>query len=196
MKNSLFKLSIQDMCEIAILSALAVVFDRFVKIPLGATGGSINIALVPIFIIGLRHGWFKCFIAGAIIFGLSTCLLDGWGLMYYPLEYFVAFGAVCFVGLFARFIFKQYQASKKGVVIAILTVVLSCLIWFVIRLAAGVTDTLIFYEGYTVWTAVAYHVPYMIISATADAILVSILLPVIVRLNKQFPTSFTKSLNE
>ena len=71
-----FGFSIKDIAEIAIFSALAIVLDRVVRIPLGATGGSVNISLVPLYVIALRHGWFKSFIAGSIIYGLITCLFD------------------------------------------------------------------------------------------------------------------------
>ena len=59
MKSSFFKFSVRDIAEIAVLCALAVVLDKFGKIPIGSTGGSINISTVPLFIIAFRHGWFK-----------------------------------------------------------------------------------------------------------------------------------------
>ena len=45
MKKETFTFSVRDICEIAIMSALAIVLDRFVKIPIGSTGGSINIRI-------------------------------------------------------------------------------------------------------------------------------------------------------
>ena len=90
--KKVFGFTVKDIAEIAILSALAIVLDRLVRIPLGATGGSVNISMVPLYVIALRHGWFKSFIAGGVIYGLITCLFDGYGLICYPLEYFVAFG--------------------------------------------------------------------------------------------------------
>ena len=68
-----FGFTVKDIAEIAILSARAIVLDRVVRIPLGATGGSINISMVPLYVIALRHGWFKSFIAGGIVYGLITC---------------------------------------------------------------------------------------------------------------------------
>ena len=72
-----FGFTVKDIAEITIFSALAIVLDRLIKIPVGITGGSINISLVPLYVIALRHGWFKSFIAGSIIYGLITCLFDG-----------------------------------------------------------------------------------------------------------------------
>ena len=79
MKSSFFKFSIRDIVEIAVMCAFAVVLDKFVKIPIGATGGSINIASVPLFIVAYRHGWFKGLIASGVVFALITCILDAYG---------------------------------------------------------------------------------------------------------------------
>ncbi len=48
MKKGLFEFNVRDIVEIAIFCALAIVLDTFVKIPLGATGGSINISMIVI----------------------------------------------------------------------------------------------------------------------------------------------------
>ena len=96
MDKKTFTFDVRDMVEIAMLCALAIVLDRFLKIPLGPTGGSLNLSMVPIFFINLRHGWFKGFVAGGLIYGLITCLLDGYGMACYPLEYFMAGPILCF----------------------------------------------------------------------------------------------------
>ena len=71
MKKGLFEFNVRDIVEIAIFCALAIVLDTFVKIPLGPSG-SINLSMVPILVIALRHGWFKGFVAGGIIFGFIS----------------------------------------------------------------------------------------------------------------------------
>ena len=75
MKKSVFGFSVRDIAEIAILVALALGLDKL-KISVGATGGSVNFAMFPLFVIALRHGPFKGFIAGGIVYGLISCLLD------------------------------------------------------------------------------------------------------------------------
>ena len=59
-----FGFNVHDIVEIAMLSALSIVLDQFLKIRIGATGGSINLAMLPLLIISLRHGPFKGFIGG------------------------------------------------------------------------------------------------------------------------------------
>ena len=51
MKKATFGFNINDIAEIAILCSLAIVLDQFCKIPLGATGGSINLSMLPLYII-------------------------------------------------------------------------------------------------------------------------------------------------
>ena len=109
MKSSFFKFSVRDIAEIGVLCALAIVLDRFVKIPIGATGGSINIAAVPLFIIAFRHGWFKGLIGAGVVFSLATCLLDGYGFQYFLFDYFIAFGSIAIGGLFGPIIFKSFN---------------------------------------------------------------------------------------
>ena len=79
-------IDVRSLVEISMLVSLSVVLDTFVKIPIGATGGSINIAMLPLMIIALRNDFKISFIASGLIFGLVTCLIDGYGLMYLPLE--------------------------------------------------------------------------------------------------------------
>ena len=51
-----FGFNVHDMVEIAMLVALAIILDQFLKISIGATGGSINLAALPLLIISFRHG--------------------------------------------------------------------------------------------------------------------------------------------
>lgn len=100
MKKSDFLFNVRDITEIGILCGLAIVLDMFVKIPIYATGGSISIAMLPLIFIALHKGWFKGFVAGGLIFGLATCLIDGYGIQTFPLDYLLGFGSVAIVGLF------------------------------------------------------------------------------------------------
>ena len=113
MKKATFGFNINDIAEIAILCSLAIVLDQFCKIPLGATGGSINLSMLPLYIIALRHGWFKGFIGGGIIYAITTCIIDGYGFQFFPLEYFVAYGSVGILGIFANFIYKKFNKNNK-----------------------------------------------------------------------------------
>lgn len=191
MDKTTFTFNVRDMVEIAMLCALAIVLDRFLKIPLGPTGGSLNLSMVPIFFINLRHGWFKGFIAGGLVYGLITCLLDGYGMACYPLEYFVAFGASAVLGIFARYINNNFD-NKKGIIISHLLVVLSVAVWATIRFFAASIDSVILYE-YTWEAAFIYNLTYVYFSAIAVAVVTCGLLYLIIKLNKMYPTSYLKN---
>ena len=194
MRSSFFKFSIFDIVEIAVMCALAVVLDTFVKIPIGATGGSINVALLPLFIVAFRHGWFKGFIASGIVFALITCLLDGYGFQFFFFEYFLAFGSVAISGLFGPTIFKNFnKKSALGKVLSIAFIVLGVAITFVIRTICGTIDSMIFYE-YAFGPAFVYNVSYIGPSCLILAIVLPLLLPVFKSINQVYPTVFLKDV--
>ena len=195
MRKELFKFSIKDITEIAVMVALAIVLDKFVKIQVGANGGSINIATVPLFIIAFRHGWFKGLIASGIIFGLTTNLLDGYGINTYPFEYFIAFGSVAIGGLFGKMIFddfKEEKFSKKSLSIAL--VILSVAIHFVIRLTFATFDSMIFYETDFVG-GLLYNLSYIGPSCLAVLVVLAVLYPALQSINTMYPTPLLKSKN-
>ena len=61
-------LSVSDIAEIAVLVGLAIALS-YIKIPVGATGGSVNFQIVPLVIIALRHKPSKTFVATGIVYG-------------------------------------------------------------------------------------------------------------------------------
>ena len=113
-------LSVKEMVEMALLISLAVVLDLDgLKISLGANGGSIGFTMLPLFILAFRHGFIKSVIGIGIIYGLVTNLLDGWGLVYYPFDYFVAYGlSIPLVGLFSRYVFNKRAAKDNLLIVA------------------------------------------------------------------------------
>ena len=64
------------------------------KIPIAVNGGSVNISMLPMFVVALRHGPFKGFLASGIVYGMITCLLDAYGINTYPMEYLIGFGTI------------------------------------------------------------------------------------------------------
>ena len=196
MKKEIFTFSLNDITEIAVLSAMAIVLDTFIKIPIGQTGGSINCSIVPVFIIALRHGPFKAFIAGGIIYGLVTCLIDGYGFQTYPLEYLVAFGSTCILGFFGAYIYRSFTSKNKGkIVISILLTILSVALWGLIRWVAASIDSMLFYEV-TFEGGLAYNAIYVLPTALADAILVAVLLTPLSTIAKRHMTSYLKAYQE
>lgn len=193
MKKGLFGFNVHDIVEIGILCSIAVVLDLFVRIPLGASG-SINISMVPLIIIALRHGWFKTLFAAGLVYGITTCLLDGYGLITYPLSYLVGFGGICIVGLFAPYITRNYGISRKKTFICYVFIILGLLSWATLRFFAESLTSVLIYD-YTFLAAFAYNLGYVYISAIADIVLTILLLYVVIRLNKTFKTSYLKSIN-
>ncbi len=194
MKKAIFGFSVRDITEIAIFCALAVLLDTFLKIPLGETGGSLNFAMLPLYIIALRHGPFKGFIAGGIVFGLITCLIDGYGFASFPLEYLVAFGSVGILGFYGRDINKWLNATeKKGLNITLVySVIVACVaIAAVVRFFCGSIDSVLLWE-YEWSAAYAYNAVYVFPSAAAVLVLLAILTPFVKNVNKMFPTTYLK----
>ena len=195
MKN-VFKTNVREISEIAIMSALAIVMDRFVKIPSGITGGSINICAIPLFVVSYRHGWFKGFLASGIVFGLITCLFDGYGMQTYPFEYLIAFGSIGIAGLFGKTIFRLASSNEiKNKIYSGLLVVLTVLIFFVIRTLFASFDSMIFWE-LTFAGALAYNLPYVGLSAGGVAIFLLILLPIFTEINKMYKTNYLEEDND
>ena len=194
MKSSFFKFSVRDIAEIAILCALAVVLDRFVKIPVGASGGSINIATVPLFIIAFRHGWFKGLIGAGLVFSITSCLLDAYGFQYFFFDYFVAFGSIAIAGLFGPMIFKSF--NKEGVVSKIISIalIIACVaIFCVIRTLSASMDSMIFYQ-YTFVESIIYNISYVGPSCIGVAIVLPFLLPVFKSINQVYPTTYLRDV--
>lgn len=113
--NSKNQYKIRDIVEAAMLIALAVALDLpGAKIRVGASGGSISFTMVPLVILALRQGPAKGFIGAGVIYGLITCIFDGWGMASYPFDYLLAYGSLCVLGFFRNLIFPKDKETRKG----------------------------------------------------------------------------------
>ena len=181
-KKGLFYFSVKDLAEIGIMVGLAIALSLpWLKIPIAVNGGSVNISMLPMFVVALRHGPFKAFIASGIVFGLITCLLDGYGIVTYPMEYLVAFGAIAFMGFVSPFVINNFGKDLNGKLFSILLLFGATALWSTIRFFAASADSVFIY-GYTWEAAFVYNVVYVFPSAALDLILLSLLLFII------FPT--------
>ena len=187
-----FGFNVHDIVEIAMLSALSIVLDQFLKIRIGATGGSINLAMLPLLIISLRHGPFKGFIGGGIIFGFITCLIDGYGLITYPLEYFLAFGIVGILGFFSHFIHKSMEEnSTKKIVLSYVLIFLCVGVMLCVRLMGATIDSMLLWE-YEFIPALVYNISYIGPSVGIVFVVFCLLLPIIVKINRFIKSSYLK----
>lgn len=125
MKNK----QLYKICESAVLIALSVALS-YLKIRIGALGGSIDFVMIPLFIIAFRNGA-GYGVASGLVYGLIKCLIGGgigYGLPSVLLDYVLAYGAVGVAGFFKN----KYWAVE-------LSTFLGCLARFVIHFISGVT---------------------------------------------------------
>ena len=187
------KYTVNEIAETAILVALAVVLDTFAKVQMQANGGSISFSAVPLFLIAIRYGFFKGFIASSFYFGVLTCLIDGYGFQTFPFDYFIALSGYGFIGLFFNFAKRFYineenktEFKKKQYLYSLGAIILS-----------GVPIMIIRYIGHMISGAVLYSTPFVanfIYQSTyvPAAVWISIgitavLLPAIILINRVYP---------
>ena len=160
----------RDIAEDGILIAAAFILN-LVKIPVATGGGSINFQMLPLFLIALRRGPAHGLVCGGIIYGLITCLTDGWGFATYPFDYLIGFGSVMVIGYFRKFIFSKEQDgyNLKGELFILLACVLATLIRFVGSTASSMIVYQVSFKG-----ALLYNAIYIPVSgAIATALLMA-----------------------
>lgn len=181
------KYKTSEIVEIAMLISLAIVLDKFASIDVGATGGSFNFSGIPLLIICLRHGPLKGLISSSIVFGLITCLIDGYGLQTYPFDYLIAFSGYSVCGLVFNALKNYYAKNSKS---AIITIIISTLFGaigvFITRMIGSSISSIYFYD-YTLEAALIYNVLYVGPSAAICFVSVCILSYPIYRINNFFP---------
>ena len=179
------KVTVRELTEMGILIAAAVALDIiFHFIPnLPGQVGSVSIATLPLMIIALRHGPVKGFFASSIVFGLITCVTDGYGLWLYPLDYFVAFSGVAIIGLF-----KDKIMVKDGAkyVVQIILIFAACLASGIMRLVGSGASSILNYN-YTLEAAFIANSLYALVSALLCAGALVALLKPLQLINEKFP---------
>ena len=176
------KFTTRDITEMGIMIAAAVGLN-FVKVTIGPTGGSINLQLLPLFIIALRRGPFKGFMAGGIVFGLITCLTDGYGFATYPFDYLVGFGSIGILGLFSKYIFDgTNKYSIKGEIFLLIAGTLSTSV----RFLGGTISSMVIY-GYDFIPAADYNLVYVYLSGAFSTLVIMALLGPIKRVHNRYP---------
>jgi thiamine transporter len=105
--------------EVAVFSALAYLLDflaNIVNFQIWPQGGSVSIAMVPVFIMAFRWGLKGGLLSGFLL-GLLQFIL-GYSLIVTPIQgiidYFIAFTVVGFAGIFAAQVKTAVNESKKG----------------------------------------------------------------------------------
>ena len=175
--------TVREIVEEGVLISLAFVLN-FIKIPIGPTGGSINFQMLPLMIIALRHGPQHGFVAGGIIYGLLTCLTDGYGFACYPFDYLIGFGSVAVMGFFRKFIFSKEQNTYnvKGLVFILVAGILSTIVRYI---GSNVSSIVVY--GYTLKAALEYNAFYIPLSGLAAIIAFMAIYGPLIKINKNYP---------
>ena len=181
------RFAIRDMAEIAIFSSAAVILDIIQHLlpSVGVTGGSIGIAMLPLFFVALRLGPLAGFLSGGLVYGMITCLTDGYGIVFYPFDYLVGFGSVAICGFFRPLVFSKDQKTYniKGEIFIFVGVMLAAVVRFI-----GSSISSIVNYGYNIVAAFAYNYIYVFASAAICAVILMALYGPLAKLNLRFPT--------
>ena len=182
--NSYSPMSVRDIAEEGILIASAFVLD-FVKIPMGATGGSINLQMLPLMIIALRKGPMHALFSAGVVYGLLTCFSDGYGLFTFPFDYLIGFGSVATLGFFQKFIFSETQTNYnwKG----ILFIALGSIPVFIVRMIGGMSSSMILY-GADFAFSFGYNIVYIGPSVLFSTLALIGLYGPLIKINSIFPS--------
>ena len=169
--------------EEGVLISLAFVLN-FIKIPVGATGGSINFQMLPLMIIALRHGPQHGFIAGGIVYGLLTCLTDGYGFACYPFDYLIGFGSVAVMGFFRQFILgnEQKTYNLKGMLFIFISGMLATFIRYV---GSNVSSIVVY--GLDLKAALAYNAFYIPLSGLISIVALMAMYGPLIKANAAHP---------
>lgn len=176
------KYTVREIVESAVFIALAIVLDLHgLKIQIGSGGGSISFTMVPLFVLALRLNPLKSFISVGVIYGLITCLIDGWGFQYFPFDYLLAYGSIFLISFFRNIILDN-DTKFEGLMFMIISIIL-CLIF---RFVFHSISSMVLYE-YSLIAAFAYNAPYVFISGAITLATMILLYKPLKIINKRFP---------
>ena len=177
------KFSTKDIAESGVLIAAALVLN-FIRLFPAPTGGSVNLQMLPLFILAIRKGPVKAFIGCGIVYGLISCLTDGYGFATYPFDYLLGIGSTAILGLFSKQILNENvdNYNVKGELFLFLGVAIATTMRFV----AGTISSMLIYD-YDIVPAMLYNVGYVFISAAISLAVIMALYGPIAKINKQFP---------
>ena len=176
------KFTIKEMVELGVLVALAVVFDFIPKIRVGATGGSISLTMLPLFIIAFRFNFVKSFVASGIIYGLITCLFDGYGFATYPFDYLLGFGLISLTSLFRKISFHKGYPLYLQIIFFITAILVGGLSRFV----GATLSSMVIYQT-TLWGGLTYNATYILPSVGFSLVILLLFYGFLRSLNARFP---------
>ena len=188
------EITVAEIAEDGILIALSFGLN-FVKIPVGATGGSINFQMLPLMLIALRRGPASGLICGGLLYGFLTCLTDGYGFATFPFDYLVGFGSVAIVGFVRPFVFSASAMSSekltaKAIVIGEVAILVAGLLATLVRFAGSTASSMLLY-GYDFAAAAEYNAVYIPVTGACAIVALMLLYVPLVKVQKAFPVRKT-----
>lgn len=171
------RLKLQALIEISLFAALGLIFDLLIPFRM-PQGGSISLAMLPIFVMAYRHGLKGGLATGALVGTLQ--LLFG-AYIFTPvqflLDYTFAYGVVGMAGLFAGQVKRVAKDEAKKTLVVYL--VLGALLGSLLRYGAHVLSGIVFFaeyaEGPVVAYSFAYNMTYMLPSFLVSAVVLVLL---------------------
>ncbi len=178
--------SIYDISEMAVLVALALVLDK-IKIPVGETGGSINLSALPLMIYSYRRGAWKGLIASSLVFGLISNIFDGYGIITYPFDYLIAFSGYSLIGLYVVLFKKLMSKDDKHYLIYLnVSIILGGVSAFLTRMIGSSISSILLY-GLDLKGALIYNIAYIPLSVASSTLGLCLLSYPLSYINKKFP---------
>ena len=172
--------------EDAILIASAFVLNliKFFQMP---SGGSVNLQMLPLFIIALRRGPLHSFVCSGLVYGLLTCLTDGWAFASFPFDYVIAFGSVALLGFFRKLIMNRETSNITSMFLGELFIFIGVTLATTLRFIAGTLSGVLIWNTELV-PSMAYNAPYVFVSGALDLVALMVIYPTLLTINKRFPS--------
>ncbi|MBO8427728.1 MAG: energy-coupled thiamine transporter ThiT [Firmicutes bacterium] len=182
--NLTFK--VNDIVEMGMLIALALCLDK-IKLWSAPTGGSINLAGIPLLILSIRLGFSKGLIGSSLIFGIISCFMDTWGFQTFPFDYFIAFSGYSIAGLayslYTKFI--KINNRKNDLIAICLSLCIGAVGVFITRMVGSSISSMIYYD-YSLSAALIYQIGYVGPSAALSLAACLVLAKPIEMINHRF----------
>ena len=182
---------ISVLVEIALTVALSAVLSMLaVRLPINFAGGTISLAMVPIFVLALRRG-VGAGVAAGMLFGVVDYFVEPFFVApaQVALDYLVAFGAVGLTGLGSNAYHRALAVSTtRAVAVAVPFMLLGGCARFLAAWLSGV----VFFgmnapAGQPVWLySIVYNLSYLVPSVVICAVAATAVLPA---LERAVPTS-------
>lgn len=166
--------------EVAILTALALLLDiiPFLKFKLWPAGGSISLAMIPVFILAFRWGLKGGVLSGFLWGILQIAVGDAYILNFWQglIEYGLAFTVLGFAGIFSKSV--QHAVKEQHTKEVLKYVITGVLVGGSLRFLAHFFAGFIFFadaapEGQAAWLySFIYNCSYMIPSMVICVIII------------------------